>query len=67
MLIDQLFRLKNCVRLFVGDFDDLLDKEEYKDIDKIKTIGTTVMLASGKLYSSMRYISLIISTLVHRV
>jgi len=31
----------------ISDFDDLLDKEEYNQIDKIKTIGTTMMLASG--------------------
>nr|CAB3220022.1 adenylate cyclase type 9-like [Phallusia mammillata] len=31
----------------ISDVDDLLDKEEYKDIEKIKTIGTTFMIASG--------------------
>ena len=32
----------------LGDVDDLLDKKKYKDIEKIKTIGTTFMLASGR-------------------
>lgn len=38
----------------IGDFDELLDKEQYfKHIEKIKTIGSTFMAASG-LNSQMR-------------
>ncbi|XP_076060926.1 adenylyl cyclase 13E [Oratosquilla oratoria] len=31
----------------VGDFDELLDSDEFKNIEKIKTIGSTYMAASG--------------------
>nr|XP_002129241.2 adenylate cyclase type 9-like isoform X1 [Ciona intestinalis] len=31
----------------ISDVDDLLNLQEYKDIEKIKTIGTTFMIASG--------------------
>ncbi|KAK3516107.1 hypothetical protein QTP70_005387 [Hemibagrus guttatus] len=39
-----------CLRLLneiIADFDALLDKECYKDIEKIKTIGSTYMAAVG--------------------
>uniref|UniRef100_A0A8C0G7P2 Adenylate cyclase type 1 n=1 Tax=Chelonoidis abingdonii TaxID=106734 RepID=A0A8C0G7P2_CHEAB len=39
-----------CLRLLneiIADFDELLDKECYKDIEKIKTIGSTYMAAVG--------------------
>ncbi|XP_056276896.1 adenylate cyclase type 1-like isoform X2 [Pseudoliparis swirei] len=39
-----------CLRLLneiIGDFDELMDKECYKDIEKIKTIGSTYMAAVG--------------------
>jgi adenylate cyclase 9 len=31
----------------VGDFDDLLERYEFGQVEKIKTIGTTIMAASG--------------------
>ena len=31
----------------VGDYEELLDKKEYKDVEKIKTITSTFMAASG--------------------
>ncbi|KJH49594.1 adenylate/guanylate cyclase catalytic domain protein [Dictyocaulus viviparus] len=39
-----------CLRLLneiISDFDELLDKDEFKCIEKIKTISTTYMAASG--------------------
>ncbi|XP_018532041.1 adenylate cyclase type 1 isoform X1 [Lates calcarifer] len=39
-----------CLRLLneiIADFDELMDKECYKDIEKIKTIGSTYMAAVG--------------------
>lgn len=41
---------KGCLNLLneiLCDFDDLLDLEQFKTIDKIKTIGTTYMTAIG--------------------
>uniref|UniRef100_A0A6I8NBM0 Adenylate cyclase type 1 n=1 Tax=Ornithorhynchus anatinus TaxID=9258 RepID=A0A6I8NBM0_ORNAN len=39
-----------CLRLLneiIADFDELMDKEYYKDLEKIKTIGSTYMAAVG--------------------
>lgn len=39
-----------CIRVLnelIGDVDDKLDKKEYADVEKIKTIGSTFMIASG--------------------
>ncbi|KAM4628914.1 adenylate cyclase type 1 isoform 2-T2 [Polymixia lowei] len=39
-----------CLRLLneiIADFDELMDKECYRDIEKIKTIGSTYMAAIG--------------------
>ncbi|XP_012694868.2 adenylate cyclase type 1 [Clupea harengus] len=39
-----------CLRLLneiIADFDELMEKECYKDIEKIKTIGSTYMAAVG--------------------
>ncbi|VDM64698.1 unnamed protein product [Angiostrongylus costaricensis] len=39
-----------CLRLLneiISDFDELLDRDEFKCIEKIKTISTTYMAASG--------------------
>ncbi|CAI5451032.1 unnamed protein product [Caenorhabditis angaria] len=39
-----------CLRLLneiISDFDELLDRDEFKGIEKIKTISTTYMVASG--------------------
>ncbi|XP_077450701.1 adenylate cyclase type 1 isoform X11 [Stigmatopora argus] len=39
-----------CLRLLneiIADFDELMDKESYQDIEKIKTIGSTYMAAVG--------------------
>uniref|UniRef100_A0AAY4DWT3 Adenylate cyclase type 1 n=1 Tax=Denticeps clupeoides TaxID=299321 RepID=A0AAY4DWT3_9TELE len=39
-----------CLRLLneiIADFDELMDKECYRDIEKIKTIGSTYMAAVG--------------------
>ncbi|NWI28555.1 ADCY1 cyclase, partial [Sula dactylatra] len=44
-----------CLRLLneiVADFDELMDKEYYKDIEKIKTIGSTYMAAVGLVPTS---------------
>ena len=30
-----------------SDFDELLDKSEFRNVEKIKTIGATFMAASG--------------------
>lgn len=41
---------KECIRVLnelISDFDDLLDRPRYKYIDKIKTVGSTYMAASG--------------------
>ncbi|CAK9291539.1 unnamed protein product [Gordionus sp. m RMFG-2023] len=41
---------KECLRVLnevIGDFDELLDKPQYREIEKIKTIGSTFMAASG--------------------
>ena len=40
-----------CLRLLneiIADFDEILEDENFKSIDKIKTIGSTYMAASGK-------------------
>lgn len=47
---------KECLRVLnelIGDFDELLDKPEFYSVEKIKTIGSTFMAASG-LNSQMR-------------
>ncbi|KFM59948.1 Ca(2+)/calmodulin-responsive adenylate cyclase, partial [Stegodyphus mimosarum] len=39
-----------CLRLLneiIADFDELLDDERFKAIDKIKTVGSTYMAAIG--------------------
>uniref|UniRef100_A0A8C0N2Y5 adenylate cyclase n=1 Tax=Canis lupus familiaris TaxID=9615 RepID=A0A8C0N2Y5_CANLF len=39
-----------CLRLLneiIADFDELMDKDFYKDLEKIKTIGSTYMAAVG--------------------
>ncbi|CAM9378859.1 unnamed protein product [Lampetra planeri] len=44
-----------CLRLLneiIADFDELLDKECFKDIEKIKTIGSTYMAAVGLVPTS---------------
>lgn len=41
---------KECLRVLnelISDFDELLDKPEFKNVEKIKTIGSTFMAASG--------------------
>ncbi|KAF7223760.1 adenylate cyclase type 9 isoform X2 [Nothobranchius furzeri] len=41
---------KECYRVLnelIGDFDDLLRKPEFRSVEKIKTIGSTYMAASG--------------------
>ncbi|XP_006897493.1 PREDICTED: adenylate cyclase type 9-like [Elephantulus edwardii] len=41
---------KECYRVLnelIGDFDELLSKPDYSNIEKIKTIGATYMAASG--------------------
>ena len=32
---------------FIVDFDEVLDEERFRSVDKIKTIGSTYMAASG--------------------
>ncbi|KAJ8276848.1 hypothetical protein GJAV_G00068580 [Gymnothorax javanicus] len=44
-----------CLRLLneiIADFDELMDKDCYKDIEKIKTIGSTYMAAVGLVPTS---------------
>ncbi|KFV15697.1 Adenylate cyclase type 1, partial [Pterocles gutturalis] len=44
-----------CLRLLneiIADFDELMEKEYYKDIEKIKTIGSTYMAAVGLVPTS---------------
>ena len=39
-----------CIRLLneiIVDFDELLDDEKFRNVEKIKTIGSTYMAASG--------------------
>nr|XP_008121444.1 PREDICTED: adenylate cyclase type 9 [Anolis carolinensis] len=41
---------KECYRVLnelIGDFDELLSREEFASVEKIKTIGATYMAASG--------------------
>ena len=40
-----------CLRLLneiIADFDEILQEDKFKTIDKIKTVGSTYMAASGK-------------------
>ena len=40
-----------CLRLLneiIADFDEILEEDKFKTIDKIKTVGSTYMAASGK-------------------
>ena len=42
-----------CLRLLneiIADFDEILEEEKFKSIDKIKTVGSTYMAASGIEY-----------------
>ncbi|CAG2066688.1 unnamed protein product, partial [Timema podura] len=39
-----------CIRLLneiIADFDELLDEQRFKNIEKVKTVGATYMAASG--------------------
>ena len=39
-----------CLRLLneiIADFDEILEEDKFKSIDKIKTVGSTYMAASG--------------------
>lgn len=47
-----VFRVLNEL---IGDFDELLDRPEFRHVEKIKTIGSTFMAASG-LNSQMRMV-----------
>ena len=43
-----------CLRLLneiIADFDEILEEEKFKSIDKIKTVGSTYMAASGISYT----------------
>ncbi|XP_071951869.1 adenylate cyclase type 9-like isoform X2 [Antedon mediterranea] len=43
-----------CIRILnemIGDFDALLEKEQFRDVEKIKTIGSTYMAACGLHFS----------------
>ena len=42
-----------CLRLLneiIADFDEILEEDKFKSIDKIKTVGSTYMAASGKTF-----------------
>ena len=41
------FLKKHTFNLFTVDFDQILDDEKFRTIEKIKTIGSTYMAASG--------------------
>ena len=45
-----------CLRLLneiIADFDEILEEERYKWIEKIKSTGATYMAASGRWRGSM--------------
>ena len=35
----------------IADFDEILEEEKFKSIEKIKSTGSTYMAASGKVFS----------------
>ena len=42
-----------CLRLLneiIADFDEILEEDKFKSIDKIKTVGSTYMAASGNTF-----------------
>lgn len=42
-----------CLRLLneiIADFDELLEEERFKNIEKIKSTGATYMAAAGKYF-----------------
>ena len=43
----HFFFKKHTFNLFTVDFDQILDDEKFRTIEKIKTIGSTYMAASG--------------------
>uniref|UniRef100_A0A8C3A697 adenylate cyclase n=1 Tax=Cyclopterus lumpus TaxID=8103 RepID=A0A8C3A697_CYCLU len=46
-----------CLRLLneiIADFDELMDKDCYRDIEKIKTIGSTYMAAVGLVPTTLK-------------
>ena len=46
MNFDICFRLLNEI---IADFDEILEEEKFKSIEKIKSTGSTYMAASGKV------------------
>ena len=45
-----------CLRLLneiIADFDEILEEEKFKSIEKIKSTGSTYMAASGTLITSL--------------
>ena len=46
MNFDTCFRLLNEI---IADFDEILEEEKFKSIEKIKSTGSTYMAASGKV------------------
>ena len=48
MNFDTCFRLLNEI---IADFDEILEEEKFKSIEKIKSTGSTYMAASGKVFS----------------
>ena len=48
MNFDTRFRLLNEI---IADFDEILEEEKFKSIEKIKSTGSTYMAASGKVFS----------------
>ena len=47
MNFDTRFRLLNEI---IADFDEILEEEKFKSIEKIKSTGSTYMAASGKVF-----------------
>ena len=47
-----------CLRLLneiIADFDEILEEDRFKSIEKIKTTGSTYMAASGELFGTCRF------------
>ena len=56
MNFDICFRLLNEI---IADFDEILEEEKFKSIEKIKSTGSTYMAASGKVFSYFFAINLV--------
>ena len=51
ILVKTLLNFDTCFRLLneiIADFDEILEEEKFKSIEKIESTGSTYMAASGK-------------------